>query len=60
MKKITALLLAVIMVFALVACGQPESGSDDPAKQDVIELELFSTKSENVQTLQSLVDTILQ
>lgn len=56
MKKITALLLAVIMVFALVACGQPKSGSDNPTKQDVIDLELFSTKSENVQTLQSLVD----
>ena len=33
MKKITALLLALVMVFALVACGSSDAGSTTPAQE---------------------------
>lgn len=55
-KKRIALLLAGAMVLgSLTGCGAA-GGSDKESASGTVELELFSTKSENVGTLQGLVD----
>ena len=38
MKKLLALLLAVVMVFALAACGEKTPSTDEPAKADTYEI----------------------
>lgn len=65
-KKLVSLLTVCAMTASLLAgCGNGanNSGSGDSgksgsstAKSDKVELELFSTKTENMQTLQTLVD----
>ncbi len=54
MKRITALLLAVIMVFALAACGQPEAGGEGDAAQNV-DLSFFTGKVETVDLIDEII-----
>ena len=37
MKKLIALLLALVMVFALVACGGSDTSTDAPAEDTTVE-----------------------
>lgn len=54
-KKILSLLLAGVMVASmLTGCGGDKKS--DESGDGTVELELFSTKSENVKTLQGLID----
>lgn len=60
-KKLTALALTAVMGMSVLAgCsgGSAESGKETKKTADgKTELELFSTKAENKETLQKLVDT---
>ncbi len=64
MKKIVALLMAVLMVLTLAACGQKENGGqneDQPAGETTVGSTLLADfKADNAGTAQEIADRILK
>ena len=54
MKKIIALLLAVLMLFSLCACG---NSSSEKVEEDVVDLTSFETLDDVMNYLSTFIDT---